>query len=115
MKKDIHPQYNTQVKVRCACGNEFMTGSTKDSLYVEICSACHPFYTGKQKLVDTARRVEKFEERTAKKNKIAAIRKGRKAKRTAQQAQKSHKSTTLQAKKTTSRSSKQPTPKTKQR
>lgn len=84
MKKDIHPKYNTKVKARCACGNEFITGSTKESLYVEICSACHPFYTGKQKLVDTARRVEKFEERTAKKAKAAQERKGKKAKKVAQ-------------------------------
>jgi len=60
MKKDIHPQYNTEAKVICACGNEFATGSTMDEIKTELCSACHPFYTGKQKLVDSARRVEKF-------------------------------------------------------
>jgi len=90
MKKDIHPKYNTAVKARCACGNEFMTGSTRDDIYVEICSACHPFYTGKQKLVDTARRVEKFTERTAKKAGAAAARKGKKVK-TAQRQKKSGK------------------------
>jgi len=71
MKKDIHPAYKT-VLAKCACGNEFETGSTSDEIRVELCSACHPFYTGKQKLVDTARRVEKFEERSAKKS-VAAI------------------------------------------
>jgi len=67
MKKDIHPEYHKNAKVVCACGHEFLTGSTQKELRVELCSACHPFYTGKQKLVDTARRVEKFKERTAKK------------------------------------------------
>jgi len=60
MKKDIHPKYHSEAKVTCACGNAFVTGSTLPELKVELCSACHPFYTGKQKLVDTARRVEKF-------------------------------------------------------
>ena len=60
MKKDIHPQYQTDAKVVCVCGNTFETGSTEKELHVEICSNCHPFYTGKQKLVDTAGRVEKF-------------------------------------------------------
>jgi len=60
MKKDIHPQYNTACKVSCVCGNKFDTGSTAKEIKVELCSACHPFYTGKQKLVDSARRVEKF-------------------------------------------------------
>lgn len=59
MKKDIHPKYNT-VQVHCACGNSFETKSTVEELRVEICSACHPFFTGKQKLIDTAGRVEKY-------------------------------------------------------
>ncbi len=59
MKKDIHPDYK-MTTVRCACGNEFVSGSTKDNIRVEICSACHPFFTGKQKLVDSAGRVERF-------------------------------------------------------
>ncbi len=60
MKAEIHPQYQT-VKVRCACGEEFETGSThKGDIHLEICSACHPFFTGKQKLIDTAGRVERF-------------------------------------------------------
>jgi len=63
MKKDLHPTYFAAAKVVCACGNSFTTGSTLQELHVEICSACHPFYTGKQKLVDTAGRVEKFQKR----------------------------------------------------
>ena len=59
MKKGIHPDYKV-TKVTCACGNSFETQSTVDTLNVEICSNCHPFFTGKQKLVDTAGRVEKF-------------------------------------------------------
>lgn len=61
MKKDIHPKYNGQVTIKCGCGATFVAGSTKDGITTEICSNCHPFYTGKQKLVDTAGRVEKFE------------------------------------------------------
>lgn len=59
MKKDIHPDYKLS-NVTCACGNAFQTYSTTGDLKVEICSACHPFFTGKQKLVDSAGRVEKF-------------------------------------------------------
>jgi large subunit ribosomal protein L31 len=71
MKKDIHPTYYSTAKVVCACGNTFVTGSTQKELHVEICSACHPFYTGKQKLVDTAGRVEKFRARQAKTQALA--------------------------------------------
>jgi large subunit ribosomal protein L31 len=63
MKKDIHPKYYPKAKVVCACGNTFTVGSTREEINVEICSACHPFYTGKQKLLDTARRVDKFQKR----------------------------------------------------
>ncbi len=66
MKKDIHPEYHL-ANVRCACGNEFQVGSTLKEIKVEICSQCHPFYTGKQKLVDTAGRVEKFMRKYGKK------------------------------------------------
>ncbi|MBW8306240.1 MAG: 50S ribosomal protein L31 [Thiobacillus sp.] len=64
MKAGIHPDYN-EVAVTCSCGNTFKTRSTlgKPTLQVEVCSACHPFYTGKQKIVDTAGRVEKFRQR----------------------------------------------------
>lgn len=61
-KKGIHPTYET-LKVKCACGNEFETKSTNKSLEVEICSKCHPFFTGTQKLVDTTGRVERFKKR----------------------------------------------------
>jgi len=67
MKKDIHPKYYPDSKVRCACGNTFTVGSTKEFMEIEICSQCHPFYTGKEKMVDTAGRVEKFRKRLAKK------------------------------------------------
>lgn len=66
MKKDIHPTYNTKAVVICSCGNTFETGSTVDEIQIEVCSVCHPFYTGKQRFVDTARRVEKFQEREKK-------------------------------------------------
>lgn len=59
MKKDIHPEYQL-IKATCACGNEVEIGSVNTEMNVEICSACHPFFTGKQKLVDSAGRVEKF-------------------------------------------------------
>ena len=62
MKENIHPNYGEAV-VRCACGETFTTGSTKKELRVEICSKCHPFFTGKQKLVDTGGRVERFMKR----------------------------------------------------
>ncbi|MBN2689778.1 MAG: 50S ribosomal protein L31 [Gammaproteobacteria bacterium] len=67
MKKDIHPNYK-EITVKCSCGNEFVTGSTSgaESLQIEICSACHPFYTGKQKLIDTAGRLDRFNSRYAK-------------------------------------------------
>ena len=64
MKKDIHPEYHKTI-VHCACGNEFETGSTAKEIRVEICSNCHPFFTGKQKLVDSAGRVERFKSKYA--------------------------------------------------
>lgn len=62
MKNDIHPKYGT-AKVTCACGETFESGSTKQELKVEICSKCHPFFTGKQKFVDTSGRVDKFKKK----------------------------------------------------
>lgn len=85
MKKDIHPQYYPEAKVECACGNVFVVGSTLPELKTELCSACHPFYTGKQKLVDTARRVEKFQAKSAAKAKLSGVR-GKTAKRAAKSA-----------------------------
>ena len=66
MKNDIHPKYFPEAKVTCACGNKFVVGSTKEKIEVEICSACHPFYTGNDKVIDTAGRVERFKTRAAK-------------------------------------------------
>ena len=65
MKEKIHPNY-VQARVHCTCGNEFLTRSTREELRVEVCSNCHPFYTGRQKLVDTGGRVERFQRRVAK-------------------------------------------------
>ena len=65
MKAGINPEY-VHATVRCACGNEFQTRSTKPELHVEVCSACHPFYTGKQKLMDSGGRVERFQRRLEK-------------------------------------------------
>ncbi len=65
MKAEIHPTYFPDAKIVCACGNVLTAGSTVAEIHVEICSKCHPFYTGKQKLVDTARRVEKYTARVA--------------------------------------------------
>jgi len=91
MKKDLHPTYHPKAKVTCACGNSFTTGSTQKELKVELCSMCHPFFTGQQKIVDTARRVEKFQERMAKKKTVGAQRKGKTAKRKAKAAKKAKK------------------------
>ena len=66
MKKDIHPKYYPDAKIICACGNTIETGSTVQEMKVEICSACHPFYTGKKKLMDTTGRVDRFKKMTAK-------------------------------------------------
>jgi len=66
MKKEIHPKYFSKAKVKCACGNSFTVGSTVPEINVEICSKCHPFYTGKDKIIDTAGRVERFKKRLQK-------------------------------------------------
>jgi large subunit ribosomal protein L31 len=66
MKADIHPPYSSAVKASCVCGAEFVVGSTKKEINIEICSQCHPFFTGTEKVMDTARRVEKFKARAAK-------------------------------------------------
>ena len=75
MKKDIHPKYYPNATVKCACGNTFTVGSTKEFIEVEVCSQCHPFYTGKKKIIDTMGRVEKFRKRLVKKEEIKAKRK----------------------------------------
>ena len=66
MKKDIHPKYFPKAKITCACGHSFSFGDTKESMKVDICSHCHPFYTGSQQLIDTAGRVERFKARQSK-------------------------------------------------
>ena len=63
MKQDIHPQYYENATVTCSCGNTFVTGATKENLRVEICSKCHPFYTGQQRVVDTEGRIERLKRR----------------------------------------------------
>jgi len=88
MKKNIHPEYHEEVKVTCACGNNFVVGSTLKEIRIELCNECHPFYTGKQKLVDATRRVEKFQEKLTKVKAVAATRKGKKAKKAAVKAKK---------------------------
>ncbi len=65
MKQNIHPVYFPEAKIKCACGNVIKIGSTKESMEVEICSNCHPFYTGKKKMIDAAGHVEKFRRRLA--------------------------------------------------
>ena len=67
MKKDIHPQYFPKAKVTCACGNAFILGATKELIEIEVCSACHPFYTGKEKIMDKVGQVQKFRARLSKK------------------------------------------------
>ncbi len=81
MKDDIHPKYYPQAKVTCACGNSFTVGSTLPELNVEICSVCHPFYTGKQKLMDDRGRVERFKKMVEKKASKAKPKTGRSPKR----------------------------------
>ena len=66
MRKDIHPPYFPKAQIKCACGHTFTIGSTKEKIEVEICSNCHPLYTGKMKLVDTAGRVDRFQARLQK-------------------------------------------------
>jgi len=72
MKQNIHPKYNKLANIKCACGATFAAGSTDENISVEICSQCHPFYTGKQELVDTAGRVDKFKARLEASQKLKA-------------------------------------------
>lgn len=87
MKQGTHPKYNDAATVSCACGNSFEVGSTQSAIRVELCSTCHPFYTGKQNFVDTARRIEKFQDKAVKLTATTPVRNkadkelGRKAKR----------------------------------
>jgi len=88
MKKDIHPTYYSNAKITCACGNNFEVGSTREAIKIELCSECHPFYTGKQKLVDTARRIEKFEAKFAKKTDNLKSKKEKRQEKSKNQAEK---------------------------
>ena len=84
MKKDIHPQYGPAV-VQCACGNVIETRSTKERIQVEICSACHPFFTGRQKLIDTAGRIDRFKKKFGEKINIVSQKKQKKAEKAAKE------------------------------
>lgn len=86
MKTEIHPTYYPTATIKCACGQTFTIGSTSEELHVELCSNCHPFYTGQQKLVDTARRVDKFQKRAEAKATVAEVRRGRRVKLAARSA-----------------------------
>jgi len=88
MKKDLHPKYTTKAKINCACGAVYEVGSTSPEISVELCAACHPFYTGKQKILDTARRVEKFQARVARKAETISGKKVKRVKRADQKAAK---------------------------
>jgi large subunit ribosomal protein L31 len=72
MKQEIHPEYNSVAKVNCSCGNSWVTGSTKAEINVNICSACHPFYTGEQRIIDSVGRVERFVKRLESRQSAAA-------------------------------------------
>ena len=89
--KDIHPAYNSDIKAICACGTSLATGSTQKEIKTDLCSSCHPFFTGKQKLVDTARRVEKFEAKLKAQKTIAPTRKGKKVKQAVRAKKKAEK------------------------
>lgn len=75
MRKDIHPKYYPVAKAHCACGSAFTVGSTKEFIETEICSACHPFYTGKEKILDKVGQVQKFRKRLARKEELKGKRK----------------------------------------
>ena len=70
MKEKIHPKYFTDANVTCSCGNTFTTGSTRQTLKVELCNKCHPFFTGEQKIIDTAGRVERFNKKYKRDKKV---------------------------------------------
>lgn len=81
MKANIHPAYNNDVKVTCACGNSFVTGSTKSSISVEVCYKCHPFFTGEHRFLDTKGRVENFNKKQQVAQALQAQNKAKKAKK----------------------------------
>jgi len=81
MKKDIHPKY-FKAAVKCACGNSFSVGSTKEFIETEVCAKCHPFYTKQEKVMDTLGRVQKFKERASKKTGVKKVKKDTRARGT---------------------------------
>ncbi len=81
MKKNIHPKYYENVEIQCACGAKFIAGSVRESIKVEVCSNCHPFYTGEQKFLDTSGRVAQFEKRRKKQEAAAKQHRSKKQKR----------------------------------
>ncbi|HDN80248.1 MAG: 50S ribosomal protein L31 [Chloroflexi bacterium] len=87
MKKGIHPKFYTDAKVICACGNTFITGSTKKVIRTDVCSACHPFFTGEQRIVDTAGQVERFMRKVERAEEIAKARKEREEEKAAEESQ----------------------------
>jgi large subunit ribosomal protein L31 len=91
MKANIHPTYHTKAKISCACGNVLEVGSINEAISIDICAACHPFFTGKQKIVDTARRVERFTDRAAAKAGDVLTAKEKAAKKAARAADKAKK------------------------
>ena len=99
MKDDIHPKYHPKATITCACGVAFVVGSTMPEIHVELCSACHPFYTGKQKMMDTARRVDRFQRRAELQTTTAASRVGRRVKKERNVARRKAKSEALGAEK----------------
>ncbi|MEW6610130.1 MAG: 50S ribosomal protein L31 [Patescibacteria group bacterium] len=90
MKPSIHPVYYPQTIITCACGAKYTTGSTVESMHVEICAHCHPFYTGKQKLVDTARRVEKFKDKETRSTALKAAARERTERKKKKEKEKRH-------------------------
>ncbi len=91
MKKDVHPEYFENAKITCACGAVYEIGSTLKTIEVDLCSACHPFYTGEQKIMDTARRVEKFKTRASAKAEKDTGKKVKRVKRATQKKAKASK------------------------
>lgn len=81
MRTGIHPEYHPNAVITCACGSTFTVGSTMPKIQVELCSACHPFYTRKQKVMDTAGRVDRFQKRSDRQQTVSAKRVGRRAKK----------------------------------
>ena len=81
MKKETHPTYYPDAKIICVCGHTLVTGSAQKEMHVEICSACHPFYTGKEKLIDTAGRVDRFKKIQELQKKTSQVRKGKAVKK----------------------------------